>query len=90
MITLPIAQRWFELKRVSDGIPLLWERQVVPLMRCNIWHVRGRDRDLVIDTGMGIASLRDAARHPYGVGIGVGIGRKSNSPVSRSRGCVRR
>jgi glyoxylase-like metal-dependent hydrolase (beta-lactamase superfamily II) len=36
---------------------------VVPLMRCNIWHVRGRARDLMIDTGMGIASLRDAVQH---------------------------
>jgi len=36
---------------------------VVPLMRCNIWHVRGRDRDLLIDTGMGIASLKEAAQH---------------------------
>ncbi|SAL56574.1 hydroxyacylglutathione hydrolase [Caballeronia terrestris] len=60
---LPIADRWFELKRISDEITLLWEPHVVPLMRCNIWHVRGRDRDLMIDTGMGIASLRDAARH---------------------------
>src|SRR5260370_4441774 len=32
-------------------------------MRCNIWQFRGRERDLLIDTGMGIASLRDAARH---------------------------
>jgi glyoxylase-like metal-dependent hydrolase (beta-lactamase superfamily II) len=32
-------------------------------MRCNIWHVRGRDRDLIIDTGMGVASLHDATRH---------------------------
>jgi len=63
MTTLPIADRWFELKRVSDEITLLWEPHVVPLMRCNIWHVRGRDRDLMIDTGMGIASLQDAARH---------------------------
>jgi len=31
-------------------------------MRCNIWHVRGRDRDLMLDTGMGIVSLRKAAR----------------------------
>jgi glyoxylase-like metal-dependent hydrolase (beta-lactamase superfamily II) len=60
---LPIADRWFEIKRVSDDITLLWEPHVVPLMRCNIWHVRGRDRDLMIDTGMGIASLREAARH---------------------------
>ncbi|MGF6755877.1 MBL fold metallo-hydrolase [Paraburkholderia sp. GAS334] len=63
MTPLPIADRWFELKRISDDITLLWEPHVVPLMRCNIWHVRGRDRDLMIDTGMGIASLRDAARH---------------------------
>lgn len=60
---LPIADRWFEIKRISDDITLLWEPHVTPLMRCNIWHVRGRDRDLMIDTGMGIASLRQAAKH---------------------------
>jgi glyoxylase-like metal-dependent hydrolase (beta-lactamase superfamily II) len=63
MTKLPIADRWFELKRISDDITLLWEPHVVPLMRCNIWHVRGRDRDLMIDTGMGIVSLQEAARH---------------------------
>lgn len=57
---LQIAQRWFEIRRISDDITLLWEPHVIPLMRCNIWHVRGRDRDLLIDTGMGIASLRQA------------------------------
>jgi glyoxylase-like metal-dependent hydrolase (beta-lactamase superfamily II) len=60
---LLIADRWFEIRKVSDDITLLWEPHIVPLMRCNIWHVRGRDRDLMIDTGMGIASLRAAARH---------------------------
>src|SRR5882724_3723189 len=60
---LPIADRWFEITRITDDITLLLEPHVVPLMRCNIWHVRGRDRDLMIDTGMGIASLREAARH---------------------------
>lgn len=60
---LPIADRWFEITRVGDDITLLTEPHVVPLMRCNIWHVRGRDRDLMIDTGMGIVSLREAARH---------------------------
>ena len=59
---LPIAERWFEMKRIDDDITLLWEPHVVPLVRCNIWHVRGRDRDLMIDTGMGVASLREAAR----------------------------
>jgi glyoxylase-like metal-dependent hydrolase (beta-lactamase superfamily II) len=62
-MTLQIADRWFEEKHIGDGITLLWEPHVIPLMRCNIWHVRGRDRDLLIDTGMGVASLHDATRH---------------------------
>jgi glyoxylase-like metal-dependent hydrolase (beta-lactamase superfamily II) len=60
MATLPIADRWFERRSISDDITLLWEPHVIELMRCNIWHVRGRDRDLVIDTGMGVASVVDA------------------------------
>jgi len=58
-----IADRWYEIRRIDDDVTLLWEPHVVPLLRCNIWHVRGRDRDLMIDTGMGICSLREAARH---------------------------
>jgi glyoxylase-like metal-dependent hydrolase (beta-lactamase superfamily II) len=60
---IPIADRWFESKRVDDSITLLWEPHVIPLMRCNIWHVRSTARDLMIDTGMGIASLTEAAKH---------------------------
>ncbi len=56
---LPIADRWFERRTIDDAVTLLWEPHVVPLMQCNIWHVAGRDRDLVIDTGMGVASLVD-------------------------------
>jgi glyoxylase-like metal-dependent hydrolase (beta-lactamase superfamily II) len=59
---IQIAERWFERKRIDDDITLLWEPHVVPLLRCNIWHVWGRERDLMIDTGMGIASLKEAAR----------------------------
>lgn len=63
---LPIANRWFEQRRIDDDITLLWEPHVVPLVRCNCWHIKGRDRDLMVDTGMGIASLSDAARHLFG------------------------
>jgi glyoxylase-like metal-dependent hydrolase (beta-lactamase superfamily II) len=59
---MKIADRWFERKIISDEITLLWEPHVVPLVRCNIWHVRGRDQDLMIDTGMGVASLVDAVK----------------------------
>lgn len=60
-MALKIAERWFERRRIDDDITLLWEPHVVPLLRCNIWHVRGRERDLLIDTGMGIVSLKAAA-----------------------------
>ncbi|HEY1386435.1 MAG TPA: MBL fold metallo-hydrolase [Dongiaceae bacterium] len=60
-----IAEKWFEFRRVDDDITLIWEPNVVPLIRCNIWHVRGRDRDLLIDTGLGMASLKAAARHLF-------------------------
>lgn len=56
-VVLPVAQRWFERTRIDETITLLWEPHVVESVRCNIWHVRGRDRDLVIDTGMGVGSL---------------------------------
>ena len=62
-MALPIADRWFEHRSIGEGITLLWEPHVIPLMRCNIWHDRGRDRDLIIDTGMGVASLHDATLH---------------------------
>jgi glyoxylase-like metal-dependent hydrolase (beta-lactamase superfamily II) len=61
-MALQIADRWFELRRLAGDVTLMWEPHVVPLLRCNIWHVRGRDRDLVIDTGLGVCSLRDFAR----------------------------
>jgi glyoxylase-like metal-dependent hydrolase (beta-lactamase superfamily II) len=64
-MSLQIADRWFEVERLSDGITRLWEPHVIRVMQCNIWHVRGRDRELVIDTGMGIASLHEAARHLF-------------------------
>jgi len=59
---LPIADHWFERKRIDDEITLLWEPHVNSLLRCNIWHVRGRDRDAMIDSGLGIASLATAAK----------------------------
>ena len=54
-----IASRWFERRVVDEGLTLLWEPHVHPLLRCNIWHLQGRDRDLLVDTGLGAASLRE-------------------------------
>lgn len=65
-MTLPVAESWFERRQVDTGVTLLWEPHVVPLDRCNIWHVRGRDRDLLVDSGLGICSLRQAASDLFG------------------------
>jgi glyoxylase-like metal-dependent hydrolase (beta-lactamase superfamily II) len=55
-----IAGHWFETKRIDDAITLLWEPHVYAVWQSNIWHVRGRDRDLLVDAGMGIGSLGEA------------------------------
>jgi glyoxylase-like metal-dependent hydrolase (beta-lactamase superfamily II) len=55
----PVARDWYVAERMADGVTLIREKHVAPWLRCNIWHVRGRDRDLVIDTGLGLRSLVD-------------------------------
>ncbi len=55
---LDVADRWFVRSAEGAGITRLHEPHVHPLIRCNIFHVRGRDRDLIVDTGVGVASVR--------------------------------
>lgn len=49
---------WYETLRMADGVTLIHEPWIKPFFRCNIWHVRGRDRDLLFDSGLGHVSLR--------------------------------
>ncbi len=53
---------WYEAIRLGEGITLIHEPWIKPFFRCNIWHVRGRDRDLLFDSGLGHFSLRRALR----------------------------
>lgn len=66
---LPTSDPWFARTRIDATTTLLLEPAVHPLLQCNIWHVRGRDRDFVIDTGIGVASLVDAARDLFGTSL---------------------
>ena len=52
------AQDWYETIPMADGITLIHEPWMTPFFRCNMWHVRGRDRDLLVDTGLGAYALR--------------------------------
>ena len=64
-----IADTWFEKNQIGGDITLIYEPHVVPLVRCNIWHIRGRDRDLMIDTGTGLTSLRTFAADILGAKV---------------------
>jgi glyoxylase-like metal-dependent hydrolase (beta-lactamase superfamily II) len=52
------AAEWYETIRVADDVTLIHEPWIKPFYRCNMWHVRGRDRDLLFDSGLGHVSLR--------------------------------
>jgi glyoxylase-like metal-dependent hydrolase (beta-lactamase superfamily II) len=48
---------WFAKMAVDAATTMLTEPFVNPYVRANIWRLRGRDADLVVDTGMGLAPL---------------------------------
>jgi glyoxylase-like metal-dependent hydrolase (beta-lactamase superfamily II) len=57
---LKVAERWFERRVMGEGVTWIWEPHLNPFIRCNIWYVRGRSRDLIVDTGSGLSPLRRA------------------------------
>nr|WP_300314432.1 MBL fold metallo-hydrolase [Halomonas sp.] len=54
------ARNWYRTRHLADGITLIDEPAIKPFYRCNIWHVRGRERDLVVDFGLGAVPLRQS------------------------------
>jgi glyoxylase-like metal-dependent hydrolase (beta-lactamase superfamily II) len=55
---MDVADRWFSVEEVDDGVLRITEPNAHPLIRANLHLVRGRDRDLLIDSGLGIGGLR--------------------------------
>ncbi len=53
------AHEWYTTRALDDGVTYIGEPFIKAFYRCNIWHVRGRDRDLLVDSGMGVLSLRE-------------------------------
>nr|XP_060617752.1 acyl-coenzyme A thioesterase MBLAC2 [Anolis sagrei ordinatus] len=56
------ALEWFAHKSLGGGIFWIQERFYESGNRANIWLVRGSQRDVVIDTGLGLRSLPDYLR----------------------------
>lgn len=57
---------WFSKSIVDDKTTMLTEPFVHDYVRANIWHLRGRDVDLLVDTGMGICPLAPEIETPAG------------------------
>jgi glyoxylase-like metal-dependent hydrolase (beta-lactamase superfamily II) len=55
---LPVAERWWRGRDAGEGVTLLVERHITPMLESNVWHVRGSEADLVVDTANGIGALR--------------------------------
>ena len=49
---------WYRIRPQSDGVTWIDEPHIREFYRCNIWHIRGRDRDMMVDSGMGVVPLR--------------------------------
>ncbi len=53
------AADWWRVRTVGDGVTWIDEPHIHEFYRCNVWHVRGRDGDMLVDSGMGVVSLRE-------------------------------
>ena len=52
----PVAEFWYAVEACDNAIIRFREAHIDCYAVGDIWLVRGRDRDLVIDTGSGIVS----------------------------------
>lgn len=51
-------QDWWRIRTLSDGVTWIDEPHIHEFYRCNVWHVQGRDGDMMVDSGMSVVSLR--------------------------------
>ena len=57
---LPVAADWFSIAPIDEALTLITEPHADELVSANVWLVRGRERDLLVDAGLGVVSLRAA------------------------------
>jgi glyoxylase-like metal-dependent hydrolase (beta-lactamase superfamily II) len=67
--SLPVADPWWVVERVGEGVTLVSEPHVHRFLRCNVWHVEGRDLDLVVDTSLGLSPLRPLVERAPGADL---------------------
>ena len=50
-------ENWYQIKKIGKDVTYICEPYIKEFYRCNIWHVRGRQSDMLVDSGMGVVSL---------------------------------
>ncbi len=54
---------WFKTQHMGNGITRISEAFIDPGVACNIWHIKGKERNLLFDTGTGLVSLKTSLPH---------------------------
>ena len=54
----PVSDRWFVTEKIHEGLYRINEVHYWEWNRANLWLIRGETQDLLVDTGLGVASLR--------------------------------
>ncbi len=57
-MTLPIATQWYTSTKLDGDTTLILEPHVHVLEQANMFLVEGSERDMILDTGMGIVPLK--------------------------------
>ena len=63
---LPVTVPWFCFTAVDERTTLIQEPYVRDLLRANAWHLRGRDRDVLVDCGLGVTALAPLLLERFG------------------------
>jgi glyoxylase-like metal-dependent hydrolase (beta-lactamase superfamily II) len=58
MLKKQVCDHWYQTQRIEEGLYLITEPHYYWYNRANLWLIKGRERDLLVDTGLGVASLR--------------------------------
>ncbi|MGA7933740.1 MAG: MBL fold metallo-hydrolase [Kovacikia sp.] len=54
----PVCDNWFATRKIQDGLYCISEVHYWEWNRANLWLIKGKSQDLLIDTGLGVSSLR--------------------------------
>lgn len=57
-MTLPVAENWFKSTKITEDITLIIEPYIHVLEQANMFLVEGSERDMILDTGMGVIPFR--------------------------------